>query len=114
MSQNKAIINEIQKEVAISEYRALVSQSNFKQFAVEIANQIKTQQLLDKSTSVVGVALGARVRRQSRQLRVPASKSFYEAALRVSRQGSGFSAALWSRSRLSMTKFFTLFWFAGQ
>jgi len=30
-----------------------VSQSNFKQFAVEIANQIKTQQLLDKSTSVV-------------------------------------------------------------
>ncbi len=53
MSQNKAIINEIQKEVAISEYRALVSQSNLKQFAVEIANQIKTQQLLDKSTSVV-------------------------------------------------------------
>jgi integrase len=34
---------------------------------------------------------------------VPASKPFFEAALKVPREGSGFSAVMWARSRLSMT-----------
>lgn len=100
------------------EVSVLLSRSDIKLVALELATQLKAGQLFDKSkddTASCSTRGRRRVLHRARPLRVPACKSFYEAALRVPRKGSGFSAALWSRSRLSITKFFTtLFWFASQ
>lgn len=85
--------------------------SDLKWLVQELANKLGVESLGTRAQGLVCSPRGRRrAPRRSRPLRVAASTSFYEAALRLPREGSGFSAELWSRSRLSMTvlRFFGL------
>lgn len=85
---------------------------DFTQFAKEIAFEVlQAQQAMHKNNSGPAAHRGRPTRdRKTLPLRVPATLAFYEAALCLPREGSGFSAAMWARSRLTMTllRFFGL------
>lgn len=95
----------------------LLSEENKAVLVSKLDINLMTQEIVTKLQALgaggeAAVRARGRPRAQRRSLapRVAAGTAFDEAALRVPREGSGFSATLWARSRLSMTmlRFFGL------